>query len=65
MKRFSILLLLSMLCTLFVHAYKKESVDITVNGQQRNMVVFTPTTTQRDMPLMIVTHGMYQDPEYQ
>jgi len=46
-------------------AYKQESINITVNGQQRNMVVFTPATTQSNMPLMIVTHGMNQNPEYQ
>ena len=46
-------------------AYKKESIDIQVNGQKRNMVVFTPNTTSSNMPLMIVTHGMNQSPEYQ
>lgn len=66
MKRFSFLLL-SVLClsVLTARAYKKESIDINVNGQSRNMVVFTPNTTKSDMPLMIVTHGMNQDPEYQ
>ena len=46
-------------------AYKKESLDIKVNNQTRNMVVFTPDTKISNMPLMIVTHGMNQSPEYQ
>ena len=46
-------------------AYKKESIDITVNGKKRNMVVFTPNTLPAKSPLFIVTHGMNQDPEYQ
>ena len=46
-------------------AYKKQSVNITVNGKQRNMVVFTPNTLPAKSPLFIVTHGMNQDPEYQ
>ena len=48
-----------------VYAYKKQSIDIKVNGKQRNMVVFTPTTLPAKSPLFIVTHGMNQDPEYQ
>lgn len=48
-----------------INAYKKESIDITVNGVSRNMVVFTPNAKQVNMPLMIVTHGMNQNPEYQ
>ena len=46
-------------------AYKKESVDINVNGQKRNMVVFTPNKLPAKSPLFIVTHGMNQNPEYQ
>ena len=66
MKRFSLFILLStVLSILSVHAYKKESIYIKVNGQTRNMVVFTPNTIQANMPLMIVTHGMNQNPEYQ
>lgn len=65
MKRISLLFLIFLAFTLFAHAYKKESVDITVNGQKRNMVVFTPSVTKKKMPLMIVTHGMNQNPEYQ
>lgn len=46
-------------------AYKKQSININVNGQQRNMVVFTPDELPAKSPLFIVTHGMNQDPEYQ
>lgn len=48
-----------------VSAYKKTSIDINVSGRNRNMVVFTPNTLPENSPLMIVTHGMNQDPEYQ
>ena len=58
---FSLLLLLAMQAK----AYKKESIDIQVNNQTRNMVVFTPNTFPAKSPLFIVTHGMNQDPEYQ
>ena len=55
-----------LLCTLFQsYAYKKQSIDINVNGQKRNMVVFTPNSLPDNSPLFIVTHGMNQDPEYQ
>lgn len=60
------LLLLAMLAmTIGMSAAKKQTVEITVNGQKRNMIVYTPTTTRDNMPLMIVTHGMNQSPEYQ
>ena len=62
--RFSLVLLL-LLLTMQVWAYKQESINITVNGKSRNMVVFTPNTLPDKSPLMIVTHGMNQDPEYQ
>ncbi len=47
------------------YAYKKQEININVNGQQRNMVVFTPNTLPDKSPLFIVTHGMNQSPEYQ
>lgn len=56
------------LCVLLAmpaRAYKKQSIDVTVGGQKRNIVVFTPNVNVDDMPLMIVTHGMNQSPEYQ
>ena len=54
-----------LLSALQVSAYKKQLINITVNGKQRNMVVFTPNTLPAKSPLFIVTHGMNQDPEYQ
>lgn len=62
--RFSLVSLL-LLLTMQVWAYKQESIDIKVNGKTRNMVVFTPNTLPAKSPLMIITHGMNQDPEYQ
>lgn len=58
-------LILIIFSVMKVSAYKKESIDITVNGQKRNMVVFTPNSFPAKSPLFIVTHGMNQDPEYQ
>ncbi len=65
MKHSVITLFLFILTALQVSAYKQESIDITVNGQKRNMVVFTPDELPAKSPLFIVTHGMNQDPEYQ
>ena len=56
---------LLLLFTLQASAYKQQSININVNGQQRNMVVFTPNELPAKSPLFIVTHGMNQDPEYQ
>lgn len=60
---FSVVLIF--LSALQASAYKKQSIDINVNGQQRNMVVFTPNSLPDNSPLFIVTHGMNQSPEYQ
>ncbi len=65
MKRLFTILVCTLVCVLSIYAYKKESIYITVNGKQRNMLVYTPNTTAQNMPLMIVTHGMNQSPEYQ
>lgn len=65
MKRLLLISSLILLTTLQTSAYKKQSIDITVNNQKRNMVVFTPNKMQEKMPLFIVTHGMNQSPEYQ
>ena len=65
MKHSIIIVILSSLFVLQASAYKKESIDITVNGKKRNMVVFTPNKFPAKSPLFIVTHGMNQDPEYQ
>ena len=53
------------LCTLQAHAYKKDSIFVNVNGQKRNIIVFTPNELPAKSPLFIVTHGMNQSPEYQ
>ena len=65
MKRTIYLFSLFLLLAMQAEAYKKESIDIQVNNQTRNMVVFTPNTFPAKSPLFIVTHGMNQDPEYQ
>ena len=65
MKRSLLSSFLILLVALQAYAYKKQSIDITVNNQKRNMVVFTPNTLPAKSPLFIVTHGMNQDPEYQ
>lgn len=61
----SFISVLLLLLTLPVAAYEQQSINITVNGKSRNMIVFTPNTLPAKSPLMIVTHGMNQDPEYQ
>ena len=62
---YSLITLFLLLLTSQISAYEQQSIDITVNGKQRNMIVFTPNTLPEKSPLMIVTHGMNQDPEYQ
>ena len=62
---YSLLSFLLFLLTLQAFAYKQQSININVNGKQRNMVVFTPNELPAKSPLFIVTHGMNQDPEYQ
>ncbi len=61
----SILVIMLLLVSGHSLAYEKSSLNILVNGKSRNMVVFTPDNVSEDMPLMIVTHGMNQSPEYQ
>ena len=46
-------------------AFQKDSLYISVNGTQRNMIVFTPNNVSNGLPLMIVTHGMNQNATYQ
>ena len=58
-------LFLSVFLTLQASAYKQQSINITVNGKSRNMVVYVPNSLPAKSPLFIVTHGMNQDPEYQ
>ncbi len=64
MKRVLLLTFIGLSC-LQISAYKQQSIDIDVNGQSRNMVVFTPDVLPDNSPLFIVTHGMNQNPEYQ
>ncbi len=61
----SFISLLLLLLALPVAAYEQQSINITVNGKLRNMICFTPNDLPAKSPLMIVTHGMNQDPEYQ
>ena len=65
MKRSALFFCFVLCAVLQVSAYKKQSIDIDVNGKSRNMVVFTPNSLPAKSPLFIVTHGMNQDPEYQ
>lgn len=65
MRRSVFLFALILLSVLKVSAYEKQSINITVDGKQRNMVVFAPNSLPAKSPLFIVTHGMNQDPEYQ
>ena len=55
--------------TLFAYtksmAYVKSSMNILVDGKTRSMLVYTPDEVTDNLPLMIVTHGMNQSPEYQ
>ena len=50
MKRSLISVLLILLTAVQSYAYKKVSIDITVNNQKRNMVVFTPNTLPDNSP---------------
>ena len=61
------LLTLSLLLCLFtqMQAFVKDSIFVNTGGQKRNMIVFRPNTYESGVPLMIVTHGMNQSPEYQ
>ena len=65
MKYSCLTLVILFLLSLQASAYKQQSINITVNGKSRNMICFTPNELPDNSPLMIVTHGMNQDPEYQ
>ena len=64
MRRILSLIVLS-LSLLTSFAYKKQNLAIKVNGENRQMIVYTPNTVSSNLPLMIVTHGMNQDAGYQ
>ncbi len=66
MKRTTILLFLFVFVGLQQGwGYVKDSIFVNVNGQRRNMIVFTPNELPAKSPLFIITHGMNQNPEYQ
>ena len=65
MKRFLITLSLFASVLMQVQAFVKDSIFVNTGGQRRNIIVFKPTHYESDVPLMIVTHGMNQSPEYQ
>ena len=65
MKRSTLFVILTLILSLQAFAYKQQSINITVNGKSRNMVVYVPNSLPAKSPLIIITHGMNQDPEYQ
>ena len=69
MKRLFTILICAMACVLSIHAYKQQRLTIKVNGVNRQMNVYTPgsntTNVTKNLPLMIVTHGVNQDAGYQ
>ena len=65
MKRSTLFVILTLILSLQAFAYKQQSINITVNGKSRNMVVYVPNSLPAKSPLFIITHGMNQDPEYQ
>ncbi len=66
MKRFLLSAVLLFMVVGMASAYKQlKRVEINVNGSVRNMEVFVPDVLPENSPLMIITHGMNQDPEYQ
>lgn len=65
MKRLFTILVCALACVLSMHAYKQQNLTIKVNGTNRTMIVYTPNTVAKNLPLMIVTHGMNQDAGYQ
>lgn len=66
MKYLKLLLVLAvMLVSIPISAYREESMTVNVNGQNRSMLVYKPNSMSANLPLMVVTHGMNQNPEYQ
>ena len=65
MKRSTFIIICLFLLSLQASAFKKDSIFINVNGQKRNVIVYTPNVLPEKSPLFIVTHGMNQSPEYQ
>ncbi|MBR4591374.1 MAG: hypothetical protein IKO36_12085 [Bacteroidaceae bacterium] len=65
MKTKLLFVLLSFTVALQSMAYKQSTGYVNVNNKSRNMIIFKPDNLPDNSPLMIVTHGMNQDPEYQ
>lgn len=66
MKTLKYLLTLAVLfVSMTMSAYKQTNITINVNGTNRSVVVYTPDNMSANLPLMIVTHGMNQNPTYQ
>lgn len=64
LRSFTALMLMGLLAQ-EAEAYQKVPISVAVGGKTREMVVFTPDNVTDNLPLMIVTHGMNQSPEYQ
>lgn len=63
-----LIVLLTLLCGVLsgVNAQDKAvSEDISVDGTQRNMLVYAPADLPENAPLLISLHGMNQDAPYQ
>lgn len=63
-----IIVLLTLLCGVIsgLNAQDKAvSEDISVDGTQRNMLVYAPADLPENAPLLISLHGMNQDAPYQ
>lgn len=60
-----VMALVVMVVSIPIKAYKSETVTVSVNGQNRSALVYKPNTVTANMPLLVVTHGMNQNPEYQ
>lgn len=57
MRSYILFCIISLICTT-ARAYKKNRINITCDGKQRNMLVFTPDELPDNSPLFIITHGM-------
>ena len=63
-----IIVLLTLLCGVLSGVNAKDKAvaeDISVNGLQRNMLVYAPADLPKNAPLLISMHGMNQDAPYQ
>ena len=63
-----LLLFLTLLCGVLSGANAQDkavSEYISVNGTQRNMLVYAPTDLPENAPLLISLHGLNQDAAYQ